>query len=72
MLCLCFELKLLDVTLNALDLNKSKNFMSFNLDKAYNAKFATNLHDEIATYMILCYVATSHSFVANYDVAFND
>ncbi len=72
MLCLCFELKLLDVTLDALDLDESKNSMSFNLDRAHNAESATNLHDEIAAYMILPYAATSHSSVADHDVAFND
>jgi len=71
-LCLCFELKLLDVTLDALDLDESKNSMSFNLDRAHNAESATNLHDEIAAYMILPYAATSHSSVADHDVAFND
>lgn len=71
-LCLCFELKLLDVTLDALDLNESKNSMSFNLNRAHNAESATNLHDEIAAYMILSYAATSHSSVADHDVAFND
>ena len=72
MLCLCFELKLLDVTLDALDLDESKNSMSFNLDRAHNAESATNLHDEIAAYMILSYAATSHSSVADHDFAFND
>ncbi len=72
MLCLCFELKLLDVTLDALDLDESKNSMSFNLDRVHNAESATNLHDEIAVYMILSYAATSHSSVADHDVAFND
>jgi len=71
-LCLCFELKLLDVTLDALDVNESKNSMSFNLDRVHNAESATNLHDEIAAYMILSYAATSHSSVADHDVAFND
>jgi len=71
-LCLCFELKLLNVTLDALDLDESKNSMSFNLDRAHNAESATNLHDEIAAYMILSYAATSHSSVADHDVAFND
>jgi len=46
--------------------------MSFNLDRAHNAESATNLHDEIAAYMILSYAATSHSSVADHDVAFND
>jgi len=46
--------------------------MSFNLDRAHNAESATNLHDEIAAYMILPYAATSHSSVADHDVAFND
>ncbi len=72
MLCLCFELKLLDVTLDALDLDESKNSMSFNLDRVHNAESATNLHDEIAAYMILPYAAMSHSSVADHDVAFND
>lgn len=61
MLCLCFELKLLDVTLDALDVDESKNSMSFNLDRAHNAESATN-----------SYAATSHSCVADHDVAFND
>jgi len=71
-LCLCFELKLLDVTLDALDLDESENSMSFNLDRAHNAESAANLHDEIAAYMVLPYAATSHSSVADHDVAFND
>jgi len=71
-LCLCFELKLLDVTLDALDVDESENSMSFNLDRAHNAESAANLHDEIAAYMILPYAATSHSSVADHDVAFND
>lgn len=69
MLCLCFELKLLDVTLDALDVDESKNSMSFNLDRAHNAKSLTNLHDEVAADMILPYAATSHLFVVDHDVA---
>jgi len=60
-LCLCFELKLLDVTLDALDVDESENSMSFNLDRAHNAESAANP-----------YAATSHSCVADHDVAFND